>query len=244
MAASLKVSELSALSTLDAGDLLLVSDTSATTSKKVTFANVEVSTSLARLGTRSVNDLSDVHLVSNPANGNAFIYNAANSRWENSVPADPVQVDILQQLTGVANGNANFGGFTGNFLPSNLNLKAILQHVETAIENKATLLGTSVNDTSLGTFTGTTIADNASIKGVFQALETVVENKSTVLGTAINATNLGTFTGSVHSFSISDNLAVKPVLQEVEDAIEALEERLWQASLSTGFLYVDNFTVG
>ena len=203
MAASLKVSELSALTTLDSADLLLVSDTSATTSKKVSFTNVETSISLARLGTRNVNSLSDIHLTGTPTNGQALTYNSANSRWENTVPADPVQVAALQSLTGVSNGDTHFGVFSGSWLSSGLNLKTALQHLETAVENKATLLGTTVNDV-----------------------------------------NLGTFTGSNHSFNISDNLTIKSAFQEVEDAFEALEERLLQSSLSTGFLYVDTFTGG
>ena len=60
MAASLKVSELSAHTSLDSADLLLVTDTSATTSKKATFASLQSSIALANLGSRSVNDLSDV----------------------------------------------------------------------------------------------------------------------------------------------------------------------------------------
>ena len=43
MAASLKLSELTALTAVDDADLLLVTDSSATQSKKVTFANLKTS---------------------------------------------------------------------------------------------------------------------------------------------------------------------------------------------------------
>ena len=51
MAASLKVSELTALSSVAAADLFLIADASATASKKVTLTNLEGSMSLANLGT-------------------------------------------------------------------------------------------------------------------------------------------------------------------------------------------------
>ena len=60
MAASLKVSELSALSSVAAADLLLIADSSATASKKVTLTNLEGSISLANLGTKAISDLSNV----------------------------------------------------------------------------------------------------------------------------------------------------------------------------------------
>ena len=47
MAASLKVSELNALTSVAAGDLLLVSDVSGSVSKKVTLTNLEGSVSLS-----------------------------------------------------------------------------------------------------------------------------------------------------------------------------------------------------
>ena len=62
MAASLKVSELNALTSVAAGDLLLVSDVSGSVSKKVTLTNLEGSVSLANLGTKSIDNLSDVDI--------------------------------------------------------------------------------------------------------------------------------------------------------------------------------------
>ena len=62
MAASLKVSELNDLTSVAAGDLLLVSDVSGSVSKKVTLTNLEGSVSLANLGTKSIDNLSDIDI--------------------------------------------------------------------------------------------------------------------------------------------------------------------------------------
>ena len=63
MAASLKVSELSALTSVAASDLILVSDVDVSVSKKVTLTNLEASMSLANLGTKSIDNLSDVDIT-------------------------------------------------------------------------------------------------------------------------------------------------------------------------------------
>ena len=60
MAASLKVSELTALTSVAAADLFLIADASATASKKVTLTNLEGSISLSNLGSRTISDLSNV----------------------------------------------------------------------------------------------------------------------------------------------------------------------------------------
>ena len=63
MAASLKVSELTALASVAASDLVLVSDVDVNISKKVTLTNLEGSMSLANLGTKSIDNLSDVDIT-------------------------------------------------------------------------------------------------------------------------------------------------------------------------------------
>ena len=63
MAASLKVSELNALTSVAAADLLLIADADVSISKKVTLTNLEGSISLANLGTKSVGNLSDVDIT-------------------------------------------------------------------------------------------------------------------------------------------------------------------------------------
>ena len=68
MAASLKVSELTALTSVAAADLILVSDADVSISKKVTLTNLEGSISLANLGTKSIDNLSDVDITTDAPN--------------------------------------------------------------------------------------------------------------------------------------------------------------------------------
>ena len=127
MAASLKVSELTALTSLDSADLLLVTDSSATESKKATFSGLQSSMSLANLGTKNLSDLTDIASL-NPSNGHVLTYSTSSSSWTSSAPADPAQLATLTTLTGVAEGTAHFGTFSGALLGDNLTLKTILQH--------------------------------------------------------------------------------------------------------------------
>ena len=125
------------------------------------------------------------------------------------------------------NYTGDLGTFTGTTIADNVDVKAALQALETALEGAnadavdlRTMSGTADGDTNLGTFTGTTIADNETIKGALQDLEDEVENVrgdlQTVIGVADEATNLGTFTGS----TISNSSSVKTALQELETALE------------------------
>ena len=125
------------------------------------------------------------------------------------------------------NYTGDLGTFTGSTIGDNLDVKAALQALETALEGAnadavdlRTMSGTADGDTDLGTFTGSTIADNETIKGALQDLEDEVENVrgdlQAVLGVADEATDLGTFTGA----TITDNSSVKTALQELETALE------------------------
>lgn len=98
----------------------------------------------------------------------------------------------------------------------------------------------------MGTFTGATITDNVSTKTALQELETALEaveagsgSESAVLanaaeiaalrqaqGTANGDTNLGTFTGA----TITDNVSVKTALQELETAVDSLENTVTNGS--------------
>ena len=244
MAASLKVSELTALTTVAAADLILVSDADVSISKKVTLTNLEGSISLANLGTKSIDNLSDVDITTAaPNSGEVLAYDGSDF-----VPsAGPYT------LAGVAAGVVNLGTFTGDIITDNTTIKTALQDLETKIEandqaaatasaltevdgnvnDLITLTGIAENVTTLGTFSGTTISDDVSIKPALQALETAVETKATSVtvseidgnvddlislsGVAENATNLGTFSGS----TIDNSVTVKAALQALETAIEA-----------------------
>ena len=125
------------------------------------------------------------------------------------------------------NYTGDLGTFTGSTIGDNLDLKAALQALETALEGAnadavdlRTMSGTSDGDTDLGTFTGGIIPDSTTTKAALQALETETENVrgdlQTVIGVADEATDLGTFTGS----TITDSSSVKTALQELETALE------------------------
>jgi phage-related tail fiber protein len=125
------------------------------------------------------------------------------------------------------NYTGDLGTFTGTTIADNLDVKAALQALETALEGAnadavdlRTMSGTADGDTNLGTFTGSTIADNETIKGALQDLEDEVENVrgdlQSVLGVSDEDTNLGTFTGS----TIADNTSVKAALQALETELE------------------------
>ena len=125
------------------------------------------------------------------------------------------------------NYTGDLGTFTGSTIGDNLDLKAALQALETALEGAnadavdlRTMSGTSDGDTDLGTFTGAIIPDSTTTKAALQALETETENVrddlQTVIGVADEATDLGTFTGS----TISNSSSVKTALQELETALE------------------------
>ena len=245
MAASLKVSELTALTSVAAGDLLLVSDVSGSVSKKVTLTNLEGSVSLANLGTKSIDNLTDVDITTAAPTAAQYLeWDAVNSEF---VPSNK-----LFTLAGVSNGAVNLGTFTGDIITDDATIKTALQDLETKIEandqaaatasaltevdgnvnDLITLSGIAENVTTLGTFTGSTIADDSAIKAALQALETSVETKQTIAvtneidsnvddlislsGVAENTTNLGTFTGA----TISDSVTIKAALQALESAIE------------------------
>ena len=126
MAASLKVSELNALTSVAAGDLLLVSDVSGSVSKKVTLTNLEGSVSLANLGTKSIDNLSDVDIsTAAPSSCQYLEWDAANSEF---VPSEK-----LFTLAGVSAGSSNLGTFTGDIITDNTTIKVALQDLETKL---------------------------------------------------------------------------------------------------------------
>lgn len=234
MAASLKVSELVALSSLALTDLLLISDIDANASKKVSFGDLQSNFSLANLGTRSIDNLSDVNTTTNsPSDGNVLYWNATGGEWQPTDPAAAIGVDHLITLSGVNEGSDDLGTFTGSTITDNSTVKTALQELETAIDgvgelnddvnNLRTMSGTSDGATNLGTFTGSTITTGTTTKNALQDLETSLEEVDanvndaiSLVGVGENISNLGTFTGS----TISDNTTVKVALQDLETSLE------------------------
>lgn len=244
MAASLKVSELTALTSVAASDLILVSDVDVSVSKKVTLTNLQGSMSLANLGTKSIGNLSDVDITTAaPSAAQVLAWDGSNF-----VPSSG-----LFTLLGEGVGDTDLGVFTGAVIPDNSTVRAAFQAIETKIEDNdqaaasdsavqeidgnvndiITLTGIAENVTVLGTFTGSTITDDNNIVGALQQLETAVETKSasttvseidsnvddliSLTGVSENTTNLGTFSGS----TINDSVTFKAALQALETAVEA-----------------------
>ena len=246
MAASLKVSELTALASVAASDLILVSDVDVSVSKKVTLTNLQGSMSLASLGTRSIDNLSDVDISTNaPTASQLLEWDAVNNKF---VPGNS-----LYTLIGESNGDTNLGTFTGAVIPDDSTVRAALQALETEIENNnqaaatessvqeidgnvddlRVAVGVAENVTNIGTFTGSTISDNTTILTALQQLETAVETKASstaqtetdtnandlvsLTGVSENDTNLGVFAGS----TLGSTLTIKGAIQALETAIEA-----------------------
>jgi hypothetical protein len=133
----------------------------------------------------------------------------------NSVTVDATAAEL--------NYTGDLGTFTGSTIADNLDLKAALQALETALENAnadavdlRTMSGTADGETDLGTFTGSVISDNTTTKNALQELETDLDAVQTLTGVAAESVNLGTFTGSV----IADNQTIKAALQALETELE------------------------
>ena len=246
MAASLKVSELTALTSVAASDLILVSDVDVSVSKKVTLTNLEGSMSLANLGTKSIGNLTDVDITTAaPSAAQVLAWDATESAF---VPSSGIFT-----LIGEGVGDTDLGVFTGAIIPDNATVRSALQAIETKIEDNdqaaasesavqeidgnvndvITLTGVAENVTNLGEFTGSTITDDVTIRAAIQLLETAVETKASsttvaeldanaddlisLTGVSENVTNLGVFSGS----TISNSVTIKAALQALETAIEA-----------------------
>ena len=221
MAASLKVSELSGLTSLSVSDLFLISDVDADASKKVSFADIQSNISLTNLGSRSIDDLSDVDTSTvAPTNGQVLAWNSAAGEWQPATDQKHTQaslgVDHLITLTGVAEGSDSHGIFTGSTIANSSTTKSALQQLETAVEARAlsttvseidsnadaliALSGVNENVTNLGAFSGSTISASETIKGALQDLETAHEayvssNNSTRHEIDANVDDIITLTG-------------------------------------------------
>ena len=132
MAASLKISELNALTALADDDLFLVTDTSATTSKKVTYANLKTGF--------SANAATVLGISSGDTTMGAFSGSAVgdNLTVKQIFQALATKIDAKQSLLGVSSEVTSLGTFTGSSIADNQNIKQALQSLETATELRAT----------------------------------------------------------------------------------------------------------
>ena len=140
MAASLKVSELTALTTVAAADLILVSDADVSISKKVTLTNLEGSISLANLGTKSIDNLSDVDISTvSPVTGGQLAWNGSKF----------VASTAVYTLLGEGVGDLNLGTFTGDIITDNTTVRNALQELEAKIESNDQSAATASSVTEL-----------------------------------------------------------------------------------------------
>ena len=166
------------------------------------------------------------------------------------VDLDAMETDIAdhQAALGIADGDQNFGTFTGTTIPDNQTGKQAIQSLETALEaatgttnlgyTAAPTQGIVTSDTGTDATIPAADATNAGLilpaektKVGFltitqavdaDALESDVADLTTLSGVASNATDFGTFTGT----TLTDNLALKPLLQEIETAVEGIPSRI------------------
>ena len=246
MAASLKVSELTALASVAASDLILVSDVDVNVSKKVTLTNLQGSMSLASLGTKSIDNLSDVDISTNaPTASQLLEWDGLNNKF---VPGN-----TLYTLLGEGVGDTNLGTFTGAIIPDDSTVRAALQALETKIESNdqaaatesavseiddnvddlRNAVGIAENVTNFGTFSGSTLSDNSTLLVLLQELETSLETKGSASNVSTNATDIGnleslsgvsggsTHLGTFSGSTISDSSTIKASLQALETAVEA-----------------------
>ena len=157
-----------------------------------------------------------------PVNGDP----TAGDTFEEAIAKLDGNQDDIQTALGIAQGDVDFGAFTGAIIDDNQTAKAALQDLEDSLGNVVTLTGVALDSTDLGTFTGDIITDNVAIKVALQELETElvdtrdnVDDLITLSGVAENATDLGTFTGSV----IPDSSTIKAALQSLETFVEGIE---------------------
>ena len=139
MAASLKISELNALTAIADGDLFLVTDTSANTSKKLAFSTIKaqaaaaahavlgVAHGTAHLGTFSGATIADSQTVKQ-----------ALQALETRLEAVDIDTDDMAVLVGLAENVQNLGTFSGSTIADNDSIKDALQSLETATELRAT----------------------------------------------------------------------------------------------------------
>ena len=158
MAASLKISELNALTGLADDDQFLVTDTSAGISKKVAYSELKTgfsATTNAVLGVSSGD--SNMGAFTGSAVGDNLTVKAIFQALAN-------KIDAKQSLLGVSSETTTLGTFTGSTIADSATVKAALQSLETATELRAT----SASPTLTGTIS---LAGEGTFKGLDDNLE-------------------------------------------------------------------------
>lgn len=134
----------------------------------------------ANVGATSDWKLVPVELSAGYAAANGVV--AIGDTFEEAIEKLAGNQDDIQSASGLAQGDVDYGTFTGTTLSDNETSKVLFQELETAyeetdanVDDLITLSGVAENAVNLGTFTGVTIADNETVKGALQDLETALE---------------------------------------------------------------------
>lgn len=149
-----------------------------------------------------------------PANGDP----TAGDSFETAIGKLDANQDDIQTALGIAQGDTNFGVFTGTIIDDNQTAKAALQDLEDTMGALVTLTGVPQDSTDLGVFTGNIIPDNVAIKPALQALETEIENISG--GTIVEVTGI-TAEVTVDSVMVDDVDAVEWEIVAFEESSPA-----------------------
>ena len=142
MAASLKISELNELTALADQDLFLVTDTSATTSKKVSYSTLKTG-----FGSDAATVLG---ITPGDTSMGAFSGSAVgdNLTVKQIFQALANKIDAKQSVLGVTSEVSHLGTFTGSTIADDQDIKTALQSLETATELRATSASPSFTGTA------------------------------------------------------------------------------------------------
>ena len=175
MAVAVRLSELTAITPaqISNSDLLLITDSESTSSKKLTLLDFKDHL----FSGNSFGGFNDVDLTGGAADGQFLRYDAGEARWK---PGD-ISLSSIGTLTDVdlvTNAPTNgqtliWDGTLNKFQPGTIDLSPLWS-----------LLGEGVGDTDLGVFTGSIDLDNTNIRTALQRLSTAITSTATTAAAA------------------------------------------------------------
>ena len=177
MAVAVRLSELTAITPaqITDSDLLLITDSESTSSKKLTLQNFKSHL----FSGNSFGSFNDVDLSGGALDGQFLRYNASTQRWN----AGDISLSSLGDLQDVdlvttppsAGQTLIWNGALSKFEPGTIDLSPLW-----------TLLGENPGDTNLGTFTGSINLDNMNVRTALQTLSNAITSTATAATTGID----------------------------------------------------------
>ena len=165
MAVAVRLSELTAITPaqISDSDLLLITDSESTSSKKLTLADFKSHL----FSGNSFGSFSDVDLSAGATDGQFLRYNAATQRWnagDISLSSIGTLSDIDLTTTPIQDGQLLvWNGTLNKFEPGTIDLSPLY-----------TLLGENPGDTDLGVFAGAIDLDNVNVRTAIQRLSNAI----------------------------------------------------------------------